>query len=473
MNFEEARLYLSSALAFGIQLGLQRMTRLMDLLGHPERQTEYIHIAGTNGKGSTAAYCASILAMAGRRVGVYTSPYLVRFTERIRILEGVAGLAALADDETAGEIAPEAFASIMTRVRAAVETMLAESGEQEHPTEFELITAAAFLYFAEKKCDLVVLETGLGGRLDSTNIIEKPMACIITALGYDHMDRLGSTLAEIAGEKAGIIKPGCPVFLYDPHDLNLSRDDAAAAFRVIQTTCARESIQAPLHVVHKSELVSGSYGLDGQTFRDTVCGLELKTSLMSIIQPMNATLAIRACRMLGLATDEQIKAGIAAARWPARMELLRSDPPVILDGSHNPQGCQALAASLNRLLPGQQVIFLAGILQDKDYADMLHTMLQGVAYRPMAFVCVSPDNPRALPAEALAEAVRRTAVFEQLPRQDRSRYNNSDAVMTAHSPAEGARLALELAIDYNMALCAFGSLYMVGSIRNILAAGRR
>ena len=473
MNFEEARLYLSSALAFGIQLGLQRMNRLMDLLDHPERQTQYIHIAGTNGKGSTAAYCASILAMSNRRVGVYTSPYLVRFTERIRILEGIAGLQELAEDETTGEIAPDEFAAIMTRVRTAVEAMLAEGSGQEHPTEFELITAAAFLYFAEKKCDLVVLETGLGGRLDSTNVIEKPLASIITALGYDHMDRLGSTLAEIAAEKAGIIKPGCPVFLYDPHDLNLSSEDAEAAFRVIQKKCAQDTIQAPLHVVHQAELVSGSYGLDGQTFIDTTSGLHLTTSLMSMIQPMNAALAVRACRALSLATDEQIQAGIAATRWPARMELLRTEPPVILDGSHNPQGCQALAASLNRLLPGKPAIFLAGILQDKDYTDMLRTMLKGVAYRPYAFICVTPDNPRALPAEALAEAVRRAADFEQLPSPDRSRYNSLDAVMTAASPADGARFALDLAIDSGIALCAFGSLYMVGGIRNILAAWRR
>lgn len=469
MDFSEARAYLSQALTFGIKLGLHRMNRMMELLHHPERQLQYIHIAGTNGKGSTAAYCASILAMTGRRVGLYTSPYLVRFTERIRILEGVSGLAGLERDEASGEIEPAEFAAIMTTIRQAVDRMLAEG--DEHPTEFELITAAAFMYFAKKKCDLVVLETGLGGRLDSTNVIEKPLAIIITALGYDHMDRLGSTLALIATEKAGIIKPGCPVFLYDPGDLGLSADDDAAAARVIRETCEQDDIRAPLQIVRKSELSPAEYGWDGQTFTDTVSGLNLRTKLLSVIQPMNATLAARACKTLGLADDEQIRAGIEATRWPARMELLRRDPPVILDGAHNPQGCQALSASLNRLLPGQPVIFLAGILQDKEYDQMLRIMLADVHYCPTTFICVKPDNPRALPAEDLAQAVRRLS--EQLPRQDRTRYNRLDAVLTAPSPSDGARLALEKAAEQGVALCAFGSLYMVGSIRKILAAWRQ
>ena len=469
MDFSEARAYLNQALTFGIKLGLHRMNRMMELLHHPERQLQYIHIAGTNGKGSTAAYCASILAMTGRRVGLYTSPYLVRFTERIRILEGVSGLAGLERDEASGEIEPAEFAASMTAIRHAVDGMLAEG--EEHPTEFELITAAAFMYFAKKKCDLVVLETGLGGRLDSTNVIEKPLASIITALGYDHMDRLGSTLALIAAEKAGIIKPGCPVFLYDPEDLGLSADDAAAAARVIRETCEQDEIRAPLQIVRKSELSPAEYGWDGQTFTDTVSGLNLRTKLLSVIQPMNATLAVRACKTLGLADDEQIRAGIEAARWPARMELLRRDPPVILDGAHNPQGCQALSASLDRLLPGRLVIFLAGILQDKEYDQMLRIMLADVLYCPTTFICVKPDNPRALPAEDLAQAVRQLS--KQLPRQDCTRYNRLDAVLTAPSPSDGARLALEIAAEQGVALCAFGSLYMVGSIRKILAAWRQ
>ncbi|HAL74474.1 MAG TPA: bifunctional folylpolyglutamate synthase/dihydrofolate synthase, partial [Clostridiales bacterium] len=217
MNFDEARDWLSSSLAFGIQMGLHRMNRLMDLLGHPEKDLRCIHIAGTNGKGSVSSYCAAILAAAGHRTGVFTSPYLERLTERIRVIEGLHGLQQLQADERAGEIEPADFAAALSQVRSAVSQMLADG--YEHPTEFELLTAAGFLHYANKHCDVVVLETGLGGRLDSTNIISQPLACLITALGFDHMDRLGNTMAEIAAEKAGIIKPGCPVFFYNPYDL--------------------------------------------------------------------------------------------------------------------------------------------------------------------------------------------------------------------------------------------------------------
>ena len=241
--------------------------------------------------------------------------------------------------------------------------MLAEG--EEHPTEFELVTAVGFRYFADRQCDVVVLETGLGGRLDSTNVIVKPLACIITALGYDHMDRLGNTLAEIAEEKAGIIKAGCPVFLYRPQDLDLPPAEAAAAEQVIRARCAERL--APLHLVRRDELILQDYGWHGQSFYDTVSGLTLRTRLLGVIQPMNAAMAVRACRALGLADDRQIADGIAAARWPARLELLREDPPILLDGAHNPQGCQALAASLNRLLPDRPLVMLMGVLQDKDY----------------------------------------------------------------------------------------------------------
>jgi dihydrofolate synthase/folylpolyglutamate synthase len=436
------------------------MHRLLKLLDNPQQHLRCIHIAGTNGKGSTTAFCAAILAAAGQRVGVFTSPYLVRLTERIRIIDGPDALSRLIDDETTGEISPDDFARLLTRVRTAVDTMLANG--EEHPTEFELLTAIGFLYYAESACDLVVLETGLGGRLDSTNVIEQPLACIITALGYDHMDRLGSSLAEIAVEKAGIIKPGCPVFLYNPHDLLLSDADKSAALQVISSRCSAQ--RTSLETISRLDLTVISYDWTGQTFIDNKTGLTVRTQLLGVVQPMNACLAMRACLSLGLADGEQVRAGIAATRWPARMELVRQTPPILIDGAHNPQCCQALADSLNRLLPDHPIVFLAGVLADKDYAAMLQIMLLETRYRPAAFICVKPDSLRALPADRLADAVRK--ILKQLPDGCDNRYN--DAVWTADTPDEGARLALRLADEGGHALCAFGSLYMVGGIRQTL-----
>ncbi len=464
MNFEQSREYLTTALTFGIQMGLQRMQRLLELLDNPEQALRCIHVAGTNGKGSVSSYCATILAAAEHKVGVFTSPYLTRLTERIRVIDGRMGLAALQQDETAGEIAPDDFAAVMTAIRAAVDQMIAEGCE--HPTEFELITAAGFLHFVATGCDVVVLETGLGGRLDSTNVIANPLACIITALGYDHMDRLGATLGEIAGEKAGIVKPGCPVFLYNPHDLELPAADADAALAVVQNRC--QQLGAPLELVRQSDLQIESFGWEGQTFSDRVSGLTLQTSLLGLFQPMNATLAARVCRQLRLATDDDIRRGVALTRWPARLEVLRRRPPILLDGAHNPQGCSALAATLACLLPGQPVVYLIGMLQDKDYETMMRRVLDNPACQPLAVVCTTPDNPRALSAQSLADSV--IEIILQLRNPALSGYNILKDIHAVDSPIEAAELALRLADRSNGALCAFGSLYMAGGIRDFLRA---
>jgi dihydrofolate synthase / folylpolyglutamate synthase len=462
MNFPEARIYLEKALVFGIRPGLGRMTRLTDMLGHPEAQLRCIHIAGTNGKGSASSYCASILAAAGLRVGLFTSPYLERLTERIRVIDGRAGLEELLHNEAAGEISEDDFAAAMTQVAASVSLMTGKG--QEQPTEFELLTAIGFLHFKASRCEVVVLETGLGGRLDSTNVIAEPLACLITALGYDHTDRLGESLAEIAREKAGIIKAGRPVYLYDPCSLNLPAAETAAALQVIQQQCSE--LGAPLQVVLPNELSTSAYDWDGQTFTDLTRSLILRTSLLGLFQPMNAALALRACKDLGLCDDAAVADGIRLARWPARMEILRRHPPVILDGCHNPQGCQALAAALGRLLPEKPVVFLAGIFRDKDYRSMLQAMLDHPGYCPAALVLASPDSPRALPADELARVARQLA--GQLPKPTDCGYNILDAIHIAETPAAGAHLALRLAGSQGMALCAFGSLHFAGSVRGIL-----
>ena len=246
--------FLQSANKFGIKLGLERMQALLLKLGNPEKSLHAYHIAGTNGKGSVSAYCASMLAWDGKKVGLYTSPFLERFSERIRVLDGREGLLTWEQDDTYGEIDAKRLSELSDLVESKVAELIAEG--QEHPTEFELVTAVAFLYFKEQQCDAVVLETGLGGRLDSTNVIEQPAATIITALGYDHMDRLGDTLGKIAGEKGGIIKEGCPVFAIDTHQSAVEAADAEEAKQVIEDIAASKHAPLTWVPVHAAERTS-------------------------------------------------------------------------------------------------------------------------------------------------------------------------------------------------------------------------
>ncbi len=490
MNIEETRHYLQAALAVGIRPGLARMTGLLALLQHPEKDLTCIHIAGTNGKGSVSAFCSAILAAGGYRVGIYTSPALERQSERIRIIDGATGLQALAGDETHGEISPDDLAAVISAVKVAADAWTLTSGDP--PSEFELFTAAAFCHFARQHCDWVVLETGLGGRLDATNVIAQPYCSIITALGYDHQAFLGSTITAIAHEKAGIIKAGRPVYLYDPAAALDDPADAAAVRAVIETHCAE--LDAPLTIIGPDLIHLLQYDWTGQLFqighdRDAV----YTTQLLGIFQPVNAALAFAACRTLVPA--RALASGIAAVRWPARLERCSQAPPVLLDGAHNPQGCQALAAALDRLLPDQPVIFLIGLLRDKDYPAMLAAVLQPHRYRPWRVICVSPDNPRALPARELAAAVqaawpgaadaglaaahlKQTAPTDlknpgpgpggELINPPACGYNSLGTILVADSPLAGAVLALQLAEDTRTAICAFGSLYMVGDIRPCL-----
>lgn len=465
----EAFDYLKKSLTFGIRLGLERMNRLMELLGHPEKNLRCIHVAGTNGKGSVTTFCASILAAAGLRVGVFTSPYLVRFHERIRILDGLDDLKALQQDETKGEIPSQDFARLLFRVREAASQMLAEGGEQ--PTEFELITAVAFLYYQEQAVDVVALETGLGGRLDSTNVIERPLSVVITAIGYDHMDRLGSTIGEIASEKAGIIKPGAPVFLYDPDLACPIPGDADAVETVFRSRCA--ALNAPLTLIRSQQVEAVDLTPEGQTFR--VSGIPALTeqtfriSLLGHYQPMNAAMAIAACvacRPVFHISDDAIRQGVAMTRWPARLELVRQQPLALVDGAHNRQGASALADSLSRLFPDRQLILICGVLQDKEYDQMLMTVLSYAGSHLKRLYCVTPDNPRALPAAMLAERAR--IVMGQLIRSGDKLYNDSDMIHVIEAPEHAAAEALALADPDKDLVCAFGSLYMAGSLRSHL-----
>ena len=385
--------------------GLAVMRTLMGRLGDPQEKLRCVHVAGTNGKGSTAAMTASILRAAGYRTGLYTSPDLTGIWERIQV-DGV--YINLSDLE-----------AVTRRVRAAC------AGLPE-PSFFEKITAAAFLYFAESGCAAVVLETGLGGRWDATNIIPSPLCSVVTPIGYDHTAALGKTLAAIAGEKAGIVKPGRPV---------VSAPQPPEALDVLKKTAERE--QSPLYLVDITKLSVHTRALGGQVFsygdmRD------IRLPLLGDHQEVNAACAIEAARCLG-AGEGAIRTGLQSAVWPCRFEFFAQKPPILLDGAHNAHGAAALAAGLRSYFPGQSFTMLMGVMADKDAGGILACM------EPLAkrFICVAPDDSRALPPQALAGMIQTVPAGTTASLED----------------------ALKKARGYAEPICAFGSLYYIGYLR--------
>lgn len=460
VNYEEAKIYLDSAMRFGSILGLERMSGLMDLLGNPGMQIPCMHIAGTNGKGSTCTLIANILAAKNLKVGIYTSPYLQRFTERIRVLDGRSDFVKYETDETTGEISHEDLAYCVSLIKAKTDEMV-NSG-LDHPTEFELVTAAAFIYFQKCNCDYMILETGLGGRLDSTNIVKNPSKCIITAIGYDHCDRLGNTIREIASEKAGIIKENATVIAYAPEDY-ANPEDAITIRSVIEEKCRQVNARS-LEFVKKADVTLLSYDINGQTFTyNTGEGMEyeLFTTMLGVYQPMNCAMAVAACKDM---TDyEDIRIGIGKSKWPGRVEILRkSNPLVILDGGHNEQGAQALRDTLVKLCPGRKLVILCGVMADKAYDKMLEIILSSESYMISAILCTTPDNERALKASDLANAA--TKILDNLP--DNS-YNKLAMVFFDDDVAVMTNEAIQIAVNTDSAMVAFGSLYMAGRIREI------
>ena len=415
MNYEEALNYIHAVQWAGHKPGLTRTRTLLAALGDPHKQLRFIHVAGTNGKGSTAAMLASCLHAAGYRVGLYTSPFINRFNERIQV-----------DGE---QIPDDALVRLVERVRPAAEAM------SDVPTEFEIITALGMLWFAEEKCDIVVLEVGLGGTLDSTNVIDPPECAVITALGMDHVKELGPTLADIAAAKAGIIKPGSPVVSYG----GVPEADA-----VIARTA--EEKHAPLTVVEFSRLNVEGGSLDAVAFDfDGLDGIRLP--LIGSYQPKNAALAITALRVLrGRGwdiPDSAIRTGLEQVSWPGRFELLARDPLFIIDGGHNPQCIQALVKNIQDYLAGRPLTILTGVLADKDY----NCMYRNVEPYAKEFITVTPGNPRALNAHDLAQYL--------------SQFGKP--VTACDAVADGVRLAVEHAGKDGVVLC-YGSLYMIGEI---------
>ena len=418
--------FLTGALKFGIKPGLQRITRLCEILGDPQDSFKAIHIAGTNGKGSVSAFVSTMLACDDRRVGIFTSPYLERFSERIRIIDGRQGLESLEANETSGEISEEDLSRLSAEVQKATLQMTGEG--YEHPTEFELITALCFLYFAEKKVDIAVLEVGLGGRLDSTNVIRSPLVTSVCAIGYDHTDRLGTTIEEITGEKAGIFKSGSPAVCLDP-SITILGDEDKDKVRSVLTSKAEEA-GAKISFAGSEDVLDSCIFTEDGRMSFTYDGRTYNTSLNGKHQAGNAAVAIETARAVGI-SEETISEGIARTVWKCRAEIICKDPVIILDGR-----------------------LVMGVMADKDLANILAKYRDG-GIEPFEAVAVRPDNPRSLPPDELLNNIKLV-------------YNNGVKTKGFDDPCDGVRYALERSREDGIPILITGSLYLLGQIRTYL-----
>jgi len=455
LTYEEALNFIHDLNRFGTKLGLQNITNLLDILGNPHHGLKIIHVAGTNGKGSTSAMIDSILRAAGYKVGLYTSPYLEVFNERIRV--------------NGENIPDEDIARLTQKVQNAMD-MMKEKGLGS-PTEFEVVTALGLLYFKEQAVDFLVFEVGLGGRLDATNVVT-PLVSVITPISFDHQQYLGNTLTDIAREKCGIIKPGIPV---------ISGPQEDEAMRVIEETCKR--LNCPLIKVvdikefnAEEDLLSHRLiesSIEGQRFdimtkNNIYQGLSI--SLLGYHQLDNATTAVGAIEALnfsGIHIDsEAIYLGLKQAKWPGRLEILGRRPLVLIDGAHNIAGINSLKQTLIHHFKNQKKIMVLGILKDKDAREML----KDITSLADIIVTTAPDNPRALTAKELAQIISR--VYDQPNDSDENvksiKIDDKQVpIYTKEKIIEAVELALQLASPEDMVIFA-GSLYMIGEARTIL-----
>ncbi len=429
MNYSESVAYLEEQQKFGVKLGLDTVRALLHRLGDPQKGLSILHVAGTNGKGSTSAFLSYILTAGGYEVGLYTSPALERFNERIQRNNQPVDDAMLAEKTTL--------------LKNTVDKMV-EEGE-DAPSQFELETALAFLCFQEWKVDFVVLEVGMGGRLDATNVVSDPLVSVITSISLDHTRFLGNTLAEIASEKAGIIKEGCPVVLYPQQQEVMEVVKEKAREKGSQLVCP-----------DFSKIGDWEKSLSGQSFTWTdEEGKPRRISLQVLgdYQLKNALMAFQTIQLLRKTgrlslTEDQVLTGLKQARWKGRFEKISDHPVIILDGAHNPGGAEVFAQSIRDFLEDRPLTLVVGILADKKIDEMLD------AFLPLASACitVTPDNPRAMPAEKLCERIE----------------ERGKKAKAANNLEEAWRMAGEETDPDKGAIAFVGSLYMIGRVRTYL-----
>ncbi len=419
MTYEEAQSKIASLLRFGSKPGLERISRLLELLGNPQDQLKFVHVAGTNGKGSTCALISSVLRKSGYRTGLFISPYVTDFCERMQIN---------------GEIIPrQEVAALVETVFPVVEQM-EQSGDII--TEFEFITTIAMLWFVQNKCDIVVLEVGLGGRLDATNVIKTPLVSVITSIALDHTEILGETVEEIAREKCGIIKENGITVCYP--------EQPPRAYEIIRDTAAQRKNRFVRTYMKSVEILSANITGTGLDYR----GLLVHLPFIGGHQVKNAVTAlsvIEVLRELGYRiADHSIEAGFCCASFPARLEVLSHSPLVVLDGAHNPQGIAALAEAVRKYFGGKKIVAVMGMLADKDVTasiELLEDLFSKV-------ITLAPNNLRAMSAEKLAAMWWNRGI--------------------AAEPAEDIEVALQKALNFageDGAVLIFGSLYLAGEIR--------
>ena len=416
MDYKEALDYINGVSWRSTKPGLERVAGLLEKLGNPQNELRFVHVAGTNGKGSICAMLASVLKASGLKTGLFTSPYLIRFTERMRI--------------NGKEIEEAQVAALVEEIKPLADSM------EDHPTEFEMMTAAALLWFYREKCDVVVMEVGLGGRFDATNVIPRPECAVIANIGLDHTSILGNTLEQIAFEKAGIIKENSSVVLYQ---------QSGEVMNVIRDIC--ELKNAELTVPDFDDILPEFDSLEGQVF--SYRGDAYAIPLLGEHQLYNAVCAIEAVNVLRKAGFEieqpMLEAGLYAVSWPARFEVVHDDPVFIVDGGHNPQCAYALSESIRKYFPRGKRVLLTGMLKDKNYAavaDILAPLFDEV-------VTVTPDIYRALPADELAEIYKK----------------HVRPVTVCESIQDGVQTAIDIARELDAVVCAAGSLYICGEIR--------
>ena len=419
MNLAEALEYIHSVNWRGSVPGLSRTRELLSKMGDPQNKLRFVHVAGTNGKGSTCAMLSAILRKAGYRTGLYTSPYINRFHERMQV-----NGEPITDDE---------LCHITEFVRPFADSM------DDVPTEFELVTCIGFEFFARRKCDIVVLECGMGGEFDSTNVIEVPECAVLCTIGMDHMQYLGSTHEAIARTKAGIFKPGGTCVTYP------ASPEVEAVYREIALDRSLGWTRADFSRLHPV-----SHSLQGQAFDFDGFG-RLHLSLLGRNQLCNCAMVLHIVEVLRAKgwsiPDASVREALAAVAWPGRFELLHTQPDVIVDGGHNVQCMLSLKENILDYLPGRDIIAVTGVMADKEYEKMYFPVMPLIR----RFITVEPPNPRALSAPALAAALRDMG---------------ADA-RSAESVEAGVRMALELAKPDGCVL-AFGSLYMLGRIRSFI-----
>lgn len=412
---------------FGMVLGLDRMEELLRRLGNPQDDLKVIHVAGTNGKGSVSKYLEEGLSACGYKMGLYTSPYIETFNERIRY--------------DGADISDEDLEYYGQKVVSAAEAMVADG--LDSPTEFEVVTAIAFLYFAGRQADITILEVGLGGIGDSTNVVKHPLASVITSISYDHMAQLGSSLAEIAVNKAGIIKTGCPVIANVPQRdaaKIIARKAYAMGSRLYDISGIRAAVsdETPFSQKVSMELYEKSYSDVEISMVGRHQAENLKTALATL-EILRKSGAVKLDR-------EALYEGLKRARQPGRFEVISEDPVVIIDGAHNEAGAQALQETMAQHFAGKKILLVAGILADKEIDSIVKFLTKITDH----IIVTEPDNPRKLAAEKLAEHVADFGAAAEVV---------SDVEAAVHR-------AKELADGYDVILFA-GSLYLIGDVRRL------